>query len=42
MIIKNNKVQLVARCFFANSKPNKPVYENYSKYWDKESTKKNS
>lgn len=38
-MIKNNKVQLIAHCFFANSKA---VYENYSKYWDKKNTKKNS
>ena len=38
-IIKNNKVQLIARCFFTNSHAN---YENYSKYWDKRVTKKNS
>lgn len=38
-MIKNNKVQLVARCFFANSKA---AYENYSKYWNKKNTKKNS
>lgn len=39
MIIKNNKVQLIAHCFFAD---NHVSYENYSKYWDKKSTKKNS